>query len=625
MSISRIRKTFTVIFAIVALILFSYAFSSDNVSANTVSVGTSLFTDIDNISINSIVTGLELSSKGKKDTSVKYAKKLYFGDFNFEFIITEANFESFVFTVQTEHGDKNYMGTIDDSARRWVIKFTKKDSGFDASIYNVKDKEEDENVTVTQSFDASFTGNIKLGYNKDTKKFYIVAGSSSKDLDLVVDLYRNEGEITLGFEGVQMGGTAKALIKKINGQSFVTSLAGYAEDNDEPVMRIITELLDYDNSDYVEVPLNKIYAFPVYGLDVLSETIKYEIMTLYSADETFDEEDEENEDNKNTFTSVNLSFKKEGYYKITSIKIKDNNGNEQNKCVDLGTDYDFVNDPIIIHAVKWNDSPEVGGTYSPVIENYDDFLAELDNYVNSLEDYLPAGETHKFRFKEPLVKINCTPDDITENSGNIKFRLWYKEYSSGTFTTYQDSLIFTPRIEGIYDFKIQAFDIMGNFSNETPVFSLRFKDVTPPKILISGFVTEKYLNQSVTLPQGSIMDDLSSSLENKIKVYYFEKDENGNTIYEEDGVTPKKTLVSEAYTFTPNKLGWYEVIYSSKDAAGNLNTLSPMWFNVIDAEAPSPEPFIDLTNTWNIIFLCIAGASALGLIILIFIKPKENE
>lgn len=620
MTISTFKKPLIII-VLTAFILLSFGLHySFNASAATVSVGASLFTDIDNVSIVGTREGLELTSQGKRDTSAKYARKLYFGkDFSFNFAVTEQDFDSVTFSVLTEHGDKTVAGNISDDNRRYTITLTKKETSFDASIKVPFIEEE-----VTVNIPASFKSNIKIGYNTANKKFYIEAAGSTYVLDREVNLYRNEGEVTIGFKGVEIGKSAVMLIKSINGQKFLSTTAGNVVDDVKPVLRLNTDFLTYNNTydAYIfDAPLYKVFELPIYGLDVISSTIRYELKTLYSEDGTFDEA-EDIDENKKTYTVNSIPLQKEGFYKITQIKINDNNGNHQEEC----EDFDILNNDLIIRVQKWNDAP--GNDYAPELLNFNNYL----NFFNQTT-FFKGGNTHKFRFAQPEVLVKSTPAGVTENPNYIMFKLRFKQQNTSTWSE-QDGLIFTANRTGAFDFQIRAIDRMGNMSSWSQTITLNFDDYTPPRILVTGFPTEKFLNQSLTLPSGSVTDDMDSSPTRSIKVYYimdlegnnvFEKDEDGNVVLDDEN-NPKKVLVSESATFIPEKLGWYEVLYTAEDASGNITELAPMTFVVKEAVQPTPqEPFIDLTNIWNIIFLSIAGLSAMGLIILMFIKPKEQE
>ena len=602
MTISTIKKPLIILLAILTAVMLLLS-ANINVSANSVSVGSTLFTDIDNISISGTTQGLKLTSIGKEDTSTKYINKLYFGNnFSLNFDIIQNNFNSLVFTIISEN--EPYSDTTKNiSDIETVIKLTKTESGFDIKIDN------EDAVSVP----ATLIDTLRLGYNTDNNKFYIEKSGTNYNLDKVIELYKNEGYLKIGFEGIETSKTAEILITNINNQPFTSSVAGNVEDNTDPVMRINTDLLDFGDDYNVEAPVNISYKIPVYGLDILSSTIKYDIEVLYSQDAVFNQTDEENEENIKTYTSNEFTPNKEGYYKITKLEINDNNGNHTTECEDV----DFDTEEIIVHATFWD-------TDIPT-------FTDINGYINSFtETYYIGGKSNKLIFKTPAVTVNCFDN---ENDKLIGYKLYYKTISASTFSV-QDGLVFTANSIGSYVFQIQAIDRTGNYSQKSPEITLHFEDVTSPEINITGFVTEHYIDQSITLPSSSITDDMDGSPDKTIAVYYikdkdgvdvFETDEDGEFILDDQN-QKKKILITDEYTFTPEKLGWYQVIYTAEDDSGNRVTSSPMTFEVIEVEVPEEEePFIDFSNKWNIVFLSIAALSAIGLIVLMFIKPKEEK
>lgn len=612
---STLKKPLIILLALMAMVMFTFNFTL-NAKATNVSVGSMLFTDIDNVTITGTKNGLELSSTGKVDSSAKYGKLLYFKGFSFKFKITEANFSSIIFTILPENN--NLSDTTENKSdidRQIIIKLTKTDSGMKATL----------NGAFETDLTSSFTDEIELGLNSENK-FFVKIASEHKVINSAVSIYKNEANMTIGFEGIQVTKTAKLLIKNINRQAFTSDIEGFVDDDKPAVMRLNTDLIT------TESPLNKSYEIPVYGIDVLSTNLKYDVKVAYSADNVEYEEEK-------TFTTTSIEMQKAGYYKITEIKLKDNNGNETTICEDR----DLSTSPIIIRARAWsNDVNDV-----PVITTFDGGANE-QAYLNAISSVYNGGATNKFYFKAPEVTVNSTPAGYTENPKLIKFRLGYKLVSSNSWT-YVDGLVFTASSINSYNFRIQAIDRMGNLSSfydfPNPIF---FIDVTKPKISVNGFPTEKYLDQQLTLPTASVSDDMDTSPKKAFKIYYikdangvdvFEKDENGDIVYETDEnddflldsnnqKIPKKILIDtkDSYTFTPDKLGWYEVLYTAEDSSGNKASLSSMTFNVVEAVEPVIEkPFIDVTNIWNIVFLSIAGLSALGLIIIPFIKTKEED
>lgn len=604
------RSVIALLAAVFAIALFLG--DGGNASAKSVSVGSSLFSNIDNVTISGTKTGLKLYSTGKRDTSAQFGKKLFFKDFELVYAVTSGDFSAVYFEVLGENGS-TATDNISDEDRKYRLTIQKKEDKVTATVSG---KGFD---PVSADISIKFTEETKIkivGDNYDKLKFCIEGtGGQAATIEKEFPIYRFEGMLTIGFEGIEVTKAAEMYIKRLNGQSFISSTEGYAEDNVAPVLRMDTDKLTNI------APLSQDYELPIYGIDVLSSTIKYNIKWEYSVDGSFNEPSEIEK------TENLITFDKAGYYRVKEIKINDDNGNETTDCVD----YDYKDEKKIrICVEKWSNSP-------PQFVTFEDD-AKKQEYVEAIKAVYNGGTSHKFQFAAPEVKVNSNPPSGTENPKLIKFELKYRTVGSTSWSTVGGLVFTATTADKEYEFQIKATDRAGNsvLYDLTAKDNVRitFRDVTPPKINVSWFESERYLDQNVSLPYASATDDIDSSPETTVKVYYildengqpvYEKDEEGNIVYEdEENTIPKKILVSETTSFTPDKLGWYEVIYSAKDKAGNETISPPYTFQVVKAADKPREPIIDLSNAWNIVFLSIAGICALGLIIIPFIKPKEE-
>lgn len=640
MTVTTWKKPLIILFfmAVISLLFLNFGAAS----AANVSVGSALFSENDNITILGTKDGLKLTSEVKANSRAKYANKLYLNkNFLVMFQVTEDYFESITFTISCDHYDKTVMGTVSDRDRQYSINIVKGTNGFSANLDGEGSVDIDKNIKST----------IELRYN-DANKFYLKVGGTDYVINKALDLgpYMNEGYLSVGFNGKRIDKKAGMIIKNINGQNF-TGGEGTVNDNISPILRLNKSKFIEDGDNLIDnAPMNKFYKLPFYGLDVLSTNLKYTVKVTYSPNawdsSEYDEEDEE----ELSFTSLDIELNKQGYYKVKEVKVNDNNGNETAVC----QDFDLNQNDIIIRAWPiWNGDAATelltwkeGTFYRPQITQFTDpvkLAAYEDLLADSLENGFVAkgGSANRFRFAVPETELPCLPQEIIDNNQvnfetMVSYKLKYRKENSQTWST-QDGLIFTASSIGKYCFKIVAIDKMGNQSDEGPEFEIFFDDMTAPKITVTGFSAERYLDQSITLPSASVLDDMGGSTSSEIKVYYvlndkgeqvFEEDEQGNPVYEEDGVTRKKILVSEEATFTPDKLGWYEVVYTADDGRGNKTVPvdATFHFSVVEYKEPETPPpsFIDFSNVWNIVFLTIAGLSAIGLIVIMFIKPKEE-
>ena len=86
--------------------------------------------------------------------------------------------------------------------------------------------------------------------------------------------------------------------------------------------------------------------------------------------------------------------------------------------------------------------------------------------------------------------------------------------------------------------------------------------------------------------------------------------------------------VSTSTSFTPKYLGKYKAVYSAKDSAGNVAEDVTRDFEVVKPTQSAGASTVTSgglhLNTMSIVFLSIAGACAVAIVVLLFIKPKEK-
>ena len=113
------------------------------------------------------------------------------------------------------------------------------------------------------------------------------------------------------------------------------------------------------------------------------------------------------------------------------------------------------------------------------------------------------------------------------------------------------------------------------------------------------------------------------------KQYLYEMNEDGTYKVDSEGrriplYTQKnrqELVVSTSTTFTPTDYGIYRVVYEGKDSSGNLASYQVHDLYVVPAP-PAPVGGLNLSTT-SIVFLCIAGACLIGIIVLLLIPTKE--
>lgn len=113
------------------------------------------------------------------------------------------------------------------------------------------------------------------------------------------------------------------------------------------------------------------------------------------------------------------------------------------------------------------------------------------------------------------------------------------------------------------------------------------------------------------------------------KQYLYAMNDDGSYKVDSDGrriplytqQNKKEVVVSTSTTFTPTDYGVYRVVYEGKDSSGNLAAYQINELRVVPAP-PAPSAGVNLGTT-SIVFLCIAGACLIGIIVLILIPTKE--
>lgn len=609
--------------------------------ADKVSIGSSQFTSIDNLSFSSTTEGLELSGASKKDCSATYANKLYVGGLSLIFQLTQPNFDD-SFTVTLLSYNSDVIGLFKDIEHRLI--FTKSDDKLSVKLTTVNfDGTEASSEVKNTGIDVM--GKIEISFDSDKTFSIKAAGSNAAAATFTSEtaIYKNEANLRFEFKGIVRGKTASAVIASINGQSLIAAdSSSNVNDNTSPSLILNTDKFttDADGNLTANAPANKQYSVPAYGLDVISSNLTYEITAQFRADEDGEWENVASTDK----TGLKLHLIKIGEYRITQVKVSDGNGNSTTEFA--GGVIVSESKPLIIRPAKWKESnPNKAEDYSPVVDH--------DSYKTGSEEItmVTVTDTNKYRLKTPVVAFNSAPAGVSQNPADVTYKIMYKEPNSSSATWSEaNGLVFTAtKTGGPYTLWVQAIDSAGNKSavptDPNDYVKIQFIDKSTSKITLSNFPVIKYVDQSVTLPSATITNLLGSSPTRTVKVYYildeagsevFATDEDGNAVYEqdEDGndilvdgeKVPAKILVSESTTFTPDKKGTYEVVYTATDEQlGYEIVLSDVTFKVEDAPPAPSKPFIDTSNVWTIVFLCIAGASALGIVVLLFVKPKEQD
>ena len=254
--------------------------------------------------------------------------------------------------------------------------------------------------------------------------------------------------------------------------------------------------------------------------------------------------------------------------------------------------------------------------------------------------------------KTAFEGIKYYDDDDTENgirkSDNDKVYIEYcrpSESPKGQ-ETWQNSSVITSSIRlssaGWYTFRIVVKDSTGvNVLATSTKFSRYAEDTKNPVVSLSTAMKDKIesgLTEGVKYTVStslSITDSSSTTV--TYKIYKKVKGEwTTEPIY--DSETKKvaegyEKFIDENGAITPSKEDIsdepvYRITYAVKDANGYIGVenedskvpfSTPMDLKVVAAPAEN-KPAL---NPWEIVLFCIAGAAFIGIIVLLFIKPKQ--
>jgi len=213
--------------------------------------------------------------------------------------------------------------------------------------------------------------------------------------------------------------------------------------------------------------------------------------------------------------------------------------------------------------------------------------------------------------------------------------------------TWQNSTLITNNIKlsssGWYLFRIVVKDSTGkNVLATSEKFSRWAEDTENPVVSLSSTMKDKVKNGLTAGTKYSVTTSLSitdsSSTTVTYKIYKFVDGKwTENPIY--DSVTKEvaegyEKFISSDGAITPSKEDVsadpvYKIVYSVVDSNGYVgveNDTATVEFNPEMALFVNPEKTEkSKVNVWEIVLFCIAGAAAIGIVVLLCIKPKQPD
>lgn len=365
----------------------------------------------------------------------------------------------------------------------------------------------------------------------------------------------------------------------------------------------------------------------------------------------------------------------------TNIKFS----NTQPETVKIfSADFAEIEEYAVSAALRFDDD-EAAPTYIGYLGNEDIYSsykllvakAAINDYGEDGVHSIRIGETYKIPSLENLVKDNY---DIYSN---LKYTVYYKTPTSSSSSS---SLSFTVSEAGTYEFYVVFKDAKNNAMEKDDfyivdkndangvegvediaaaranladaeltsgdkvldvypyfpyVFTFTVEDDAPLYVTAPTFAqADAYINTRYTVTGFKIQ-----ASENNVKytLYYNENvnaaedDENWKLIplkanvsedYEENGFTYEDISAIDydgKYTFTPIKKGAYKItcdVYSTDSVRHSDASTIVVASKTTKTVVPDNHWFRD--NVWSVVFLSIGTLSLIGIIVLLFIKPKEE-
>ncbi len=285
---------------------------------------------------------------------------------------------------------------------------------------------------------------------------------------------------------------------------------------------------------------------------------------------------------------------------------------------------------------------------------YDAYKAALLKATFSDEEqtkYIEIGSDKKIVL--PTMK-DLVKDDITSYE-NLTYTVQY--WTPSTYST--SSTMTIPVTEaGIYKFCVLFTDGAGNSMENEDFYTVDHSDST--KFTVDGIYKDYFFefelldNADMTVTAGtqgngyvgvkykaSAFTINASSYSTTYKLYYSANDIDvtadgwteilpASRASEADTETESDKIIAIDYdgelTFTPDKVGYYKIVclVSSENSARTVSAATKITVEN-QPKTVVPDSHWAQNNIASIIFLSIGGLSLLGIIVLIFVKPKDEQ
>lgn len=500
--------------------------------------------------------------------------------------------EEFTFkkTVQTKDFSMK-LSALEAGMGKLTVTFKQKDSyGEDLENSVVLDLEAGKvYVDEADKQDATLTGEVVFEYKGDA----LTAAGKQFAMDEA-----GKNEATVAFRAEKAG---SFVIGEINGQSLALTdgsvkdgQAPYIAANDDSLALFETEDEAADAANEGKKVLVGVRYQPDYtAYDVLSGSLTNTVaFKKVGADEEWQEK-----------TSAVYLAGGAGTEYLVRITSKDDSG------LDAATRYAKIALVNSQNAPAYLDSADNAEAYAAYEAKVEEAARgegeEGDESYHSIA--IGSGQYYKIPSLKDLIECDTAYEDLS-------FTVYYSTPSATDRTT--SNLTIEVTAPGTYTFRVVPKDTKGRrpLKENCPEFSFTVYDTEKPVVTAGTTQNKGYKGLSFTSSSFTIKG-YNTSAEYSLEYRASENDEWAAA--EEELST---------LTFTPEKLGYYRI--KCEVTGGNQLKADPVYSKEISVGDPvivKDGANWAKNNVLSIVFLSIAGASLIGIIVLLLIRPKDAE
>lgn len=335
-----------------------------------------------------------------------------------------------------------------------------------------------------------------------------------------------------------------------------------------------------------------------------------------------------------------ISFGDSGEYGEYTIKVVD--GAVVSPKTESGIDETIKE----TYAPKPNATSEVKAKYQEAVEKASKKEYEVDGQKQELSIRVGSGQYYNI----PSQKSIIDSGDFAYSS--LKYTVYYMNVDKATEYSTATSMSIPVTDAGTYKFFIVYETELGNALDVTDfydkehygetgyetykdyIFTFSVEDNAPTSV--KG-VAQTTWYKGVTNTAKSFKIE-SSSYTTDYKLYFEEAngtrheivkyDESTISSYQGDYFTAEEIVAFKydgSLTFTPQRAGKYVIECSAQQTSSAKVTTGETTITVKEVKTVTPDDHWFENNLWSFIFLGVGTLALAGIIVLLFIKPKDKE